>query len=185
MTTMTKLDTIRLANERFTIVAALRMAGAVNASDFTGKQYCPFGHMYHADGGYEKALRVYPGSNTAYCFAGCGYFSPVKLVAMAKDMEETEAADYILVITGYVAPTIDSLWEQATAETIKIDRDALTEALKLACSRISPDWEERQFDDDVATRFRQCLSLLPKVHTEQEAAQWLSATKKIMKKALT
>jgi hypothetical protein len=177
-------SSIQIANERLSIVTALRQAGA-EASDFGGKQFCPFGHMYHADGGYDKALRVYTESNTAYCFAGCGYFSPVKLIALAKDIDEQDAAEYILELTGYVAPTLDSLWEHANRDPRKVDHGALTDALKLACSRMSPDWEERQLDDDVATRFRKCLALLPKVRTEQDAETWLSNTKKIMRKALT
>lgn len=175
---------IQLANERMSIVAALRIAGS-DASDYGGKQFCPFGHMYHADGGYEKAMRVYSESNSAYCFAGCGYFSPVKLVSMVKDMSDADAAEHILELTGYVAPTIDSLWEAATRDTRKVDTDALIEALKLACARYSPDWEDRQLDEDVAKIFTRCLRSLPKVRTEEDAEKWLRATKMIMRKALT
>ena len=170
-----------LANEKVTITTAFSIIGAeVNHYATSTKHYCPFGHIYHADGGSSKALRVYPETNSAWCFAGCGYFNPVKLIAMDKDISEEASAEFLLDFIGYVPPDYESTWDAMMSESPKVDTSALAEALKLACSRVSPDWEQRQFEPSVAQRLSQCLRLLPRVHTEEEAVKWLAVTKQAM-----
>lgn len=177
---------VTLANARVTISHALRLVGT-DVPDYMGrgaKLYCPFGHLYHSDGGMAKAFRVYPDTNSAYCFAGCGAFRPVSLIAADRGMSPEDAAEFLLDLTGYVPPDLDSRWAAATAVSVDIDRGSLAEALKVACAAMDSRWEVRQFEDDVAVRFRQCLGLLPRIQSGADAAQWLQATKQIMRKQL-
>lgn len=176
---------IELANERLDIVQACNDLG-MDINDFSIsslKVYCPFGHLYHADGGKSKAMRVYPGTNSAWCFAGCGYFTPVKLVAMDKGISEQEAAESILEATNYIPPDWQSNWDNIMAPR-PIDKDALTETLKIACARLDKNWESRQFEEPVAHKLRQCLELLSKVATEEDITKWKDITIRVMQKTL-
>ena len=180
-------DRIRIANESMSITQACRFIG-MEVGDFdihSVKTYCPFGEMLHDDGGRSKAFRVYSATNSAWCFA-CGvYYTPVKLVASDRDIPEIAAAEIILEETGYVAPDYLSRWEAVVAPQELIDADGLANALKLACARMCPDWEERQFDEDIAIILRKCLAPISKVSTEEEAREWLKTTKIVMQRALS
>ena len=177
---------IQIANERMSIVEACNELGmgVENFNLNSLKFYCPFGNVNHMDAGDSKAFRIYPATNSAWCFAGCGYFTPVKLIAMNGDMSEQEAAEKILETTGYVAPHYDAQWDALTAETVRVNTEDLAEALKIACARMDKNWESRQFDDAVAKKLRACFTLLGKVHTEEDATQWLDKTKQIMRTEL-
>jgi hypothetical protein len=166
------------------MAAVFQMIGSDVSEYGNSKQYCPFGHLYHADGGTSKSLRVYTETETAFCFAGCGWFNPVRLLSLDRGISEEEAADVILDHTGYVPPDLESRWTAATTITVTVDKDALSEALKVACGRMDPDWEDVQFDPPIATKFRLCLELLPRVRDEGEATKWLAITKQIMSKTL-
>jgi hypothetical protein len=177
---------IQVANERMSIIQACNELG-MDIPDFSVKSmkvHCPFGHLFHADGGTSRAFAIYPGTNSAWCFAGCGYFTPVKLIAMDKGISEEQAAESILEQTSYVAPDYEARWNALLDTQITVNTDDLAEALKVACSRMVSDWDERQFETAVAQKLRQCLSLLPKVRSEEDASKWLAATKKIMQNAM-
>lgn len=53
--------------------------------------HCPWGKD-HSDKGVGKHMKVYWDSNTAHCFAGHGFFTPVKLWAAMKGTTQTKAA---------------------------------------------------------------------------------------------
>jgi len=181
-----RINVIALANERMSIIEACNALG-MDVFDFSVqslKVYCPFGHLYHADGGSSKAMRIYPGTNSAWCFAGCGYFTPVKLIAMDRGITEVQAAESILEETNYVAPDYEARWKALTETTVTINTEDLTDALKVACARMAPDWEDRQFEDKVATKLRECLALLARLRTEEDARKWLSVSKQAMRQAL-
>lgn len=184
---MNVVETIELANDRVPILQAFRMVGldVGDVSAVSMKLYCPFGDVYHHDGGSEKSLRIYPETNSAWCFAGCGYFSPVKLVALKRDLSEEEAAEAMLEETGYVAPNYSDQWDALVNETKLADTTSLAEALKVACSRMTPDWEELQFTSSVSSMLARCLALLAKVRTEEDADKWLATTKTAMRRELT
>jgi hypothetical protein len=172
---------IILANERMTIHEACEHIGfSVGSISYSGKLYCPFGDLFHADGGSSKSFRIYPETNSAHCFAGCGYFNPVKLIGKDKGLSDLQAAEYILTFTKYVPPDIDSQWDAVTSIEETVDTSYLAEALKVYCLRIAPDWEIRQFDPSISTKLRQCLELTAQVHTAQQAKKWLAVTKKVM-----
>jgi hypothetical protein len=174
---------IRLANKLYSVVDACNLSGFGNSGG-NSKQWCPFGDLAHSDGGQAKSLRFYEDTNTAYCFACGEAFTPVKFVSKIKDLDEQSAADFILTLINYVPPTVESQWAALMEEKTSINTNDLAEALKVACLRMTPDWETRQFDDAVAHKFRQCLDLLPKVHTEDAANRWLTVAKMAMKQEL-
>ncbi len=184
---MEEKSEIQLANERMSIIEACNLLG-MDVMDFSIsslKTYCPFGHITHEDGGQSKAFRIYPGTNSAWCFACQVYFTPVKLIAMDKDISEPDAAQWILETTNYIPPDYLSKWEALTREEDSgLDLDSLAEALKVFCARMSPDWDAKQFDDDVSRKLRLCLGLLPKVRTKGDADKWLTTTKQVMSKTL-
>lgn len=177
---------VAIANERMSIIEACNKLGmdVFEFSVASMKFYCPFGSLYHADEGRTKAMRIYPATNSAWCFACNLYFTPTRLLAMDRGITEQEAAESILDDTRYVAPDYESKWNALIAPVAAVDTDDLAEALKVACRRIAPDWEERQFEEAVATKLRQCLSLLRKVKTDEDATKWLSTTKQVMQRAL-
>lgn len=157
----------------------------VSSGDFQlAKHYCPFGAVFHIDGGASRSFKFYPESNSAYCFAGCGFFTPVKLIAMDRNLSEAEAAEVILTEIGYVEPTPEARWEAATTVTDSVDPDYLSEALKVYCARIDPDWEVDQFDDRIASTLQKCLELSALATTQQLAAEWLAKTKLVMRRVL-
>lgn len=187
MAERTARETIQLANERMTITQACRFIG-MDLGDFSftsAKLYCPFGELMHEDGGRSKSFRVYSDTNSAYCFACVMAYRPVSLVAMDKDVPEVVAAEMILEETGYIAPDFMSRWEAATREEVRVDRDALEEALRTYCARIDPEWEFRQLDPEVVSVFRKCLEASRNVSNEEESRQWLDVTKKVMNKILS
>ena len=186
MAEMTPRERIQLANERMSITQACRFIG-MHLGDFeiaSGKTYCPFGELLHEDGGRSKAFRVYPETNSAYCFACIKAYRPVSLIATDRDIPEPAAAEVILEETGYVAPNFMAKWEALSEQTASVDRDALEEALKTYCARISPDWEMRQLDDDIASTFRKCLTASRNVASDDDARKWLKLTKQVMARAL-
>ncbi len=179
---------IAVANQQVPIAFACRLVGAaVDVDDVYGKSvkiHCPFGDVHHSDGGAEKAMRIYPDTNSAYCFAGCGHFTPVRLVSHAWDRPQAEVAVDLLDQLGH-RPL--SLAEQfAGHETWNPPPDAgqLAEALKTFCRRIDPSWEDRQFEPLVAARLTQCLRLLDRVATDDDAQRWLAGVKQVMSQLL-
>lgn len=180
-------ERIQLANERMSIIEACRFIG-MGLGDFeiaSVKTYCPFGELLHEDGGRSKAFRVYPATNSAYCFACIKAYRPVSLVATDRDVPEAIAAEIILEETGYVAQNFQARWEAAQAQQTSVDRDALAEALKTYCARIEPDWESRQLDADIAEILRKCLTASRNVSSDTDAREWLAVTKQVMAKALS
>lgn len=174
------------ANERMSIVDACNEVGMdvfSNAGNY--KFHCPFGHLYHKDGGHAKSFRLYEDSNSAYCFACPMYFTPSKLIALDRDVSEDEAAQIILETTGYVAPALEDRWESArTVVQPPVDTSGLATALATYCRRIDPLWDVTQFDEPQATVFRRCVELTDTVRTEEDVTLWLEKTKAAMSKLL-
>lgn len=174
-----------LANELFKIEDACRYLGMdIYGGTDRVKYWCPFGDVFHSDGGRTKAFRLYSNTNSAYCWA-CGmYFTPVRLMALHLDIEETEAVTWILDHVGYVEPTYQAQWDAIITKEDSVDYDGLTEALKIACARMVPDWEDRQFEPAVAAKLTACLTALKKVSNDEEARKWMSVVKAAMAQVL-
>lgn len=156
----------------------------------SARVYCPFGETAHADGGEEPAFRIYPDTNSAWCFAEREYFSPTKLYALHLGIPELEAAGRLLESVGISAVG----YRELTADTpmpvdLRVpdrepDLHSLAEALKMYCARecgkADLDWEMLQFEGPVAEKLSRCLNLLSKVTSSTDAAQWLTVTKQAM-----
>ncbi len=149
------------------------------------KIHCPFGEMYHHDGGAEPAMRVYPDSNHLYCFAGCGAFGPVALVAHAFGLTRRAAARELLDRAGIRAPSWRKTWDQALAHREPLDTASLAQALQIFCRRLAPDWRVRQLDPPYSTVLARCIGLLEHVKDEQAAREWLDGCKTVMGRLLT
>lgn len=176
---------IPVANELVDIVDVCKLIGMqqVDYASSGAKVRCPFADLYHTDRADEKTFRIYD-SNSSYCFACLMVYTPTKLLSTASAISEEESAETLLRSIGYVPPTYESKWEDLMTEQVIVDTDALAEALKLACARMDPAWEIRQFDDTVGDMLGKCLRLLSSVKTAEDATNWLTGTKKAMKRIL-
>jgi hypothetical protein len=179
---------VAVANEQVPIAFAARLIGMDIPEDLDHgralKVHCPFGPIYHRDQGDEAAMRIYAGDNHAFCFAGCGFFTPVWLVAHAWDRDPRSVAVELLQRAGIKPVSLADAWAQAATFQPAPQVTLLAEALKTFCARISPDWEVAQFTPGVAATLRRCLILLDHVGTETQAQQWLRGCKTVMRRAL-
>lgn len=179
---------VNIANEKASIVIACRMAGT-DVSDVDGyggsmKIFCPFGGL-HSDGGHEKAMRIYPDTNSAWCFACQSFYTPVKMVAEARHVDQGTAAAALLERIGYQPPSVDEQWADVQRKSILPDAGQLADALKIYCERVVPRWRVRQFDAGPAQLLTKCLRLLDLVRTDEEAQLWLNTAKRVMCRELT
>lgn len=178
-------EPIETANEKVPIVVACRAVG-IEVPDETvrRKLHCPFGGVYHSDGGLDPTFRVYEDSNSAYCFNCSSYFTPVSLAARAWGMTGRQAALRLLDLTGQRANLDYALiWNQREVEP-ELDSSMLAEALKTYCRRIDPLWSRRQFDAEIAARLTRCLMLLDLVADRDAAQLWLDTCKEAMRREL-
>lgn len=149
------------------------------------KVLCPFG-FYHSDGGTAKAMRIYVSTNSAYCFSCSKSYRPVTLAAAAWGCSWQQAADRLLETAGYKPKTLKERWADATTPEVKeIDLISLSDALKMYCSAVSPDWRRQQYDAVVAAKLDVCLSLLPRIKTSADSVKWLEACKAAMRQVLS
>lgn len=176
------------ANERVSITLACRLVGIeieAGRTEGSTKTYCPFGQFYHSDGGKEPALRIYPQTNSAYCFSCKKFFSPTTIVSDAFGISKKQAAVELLDRVGYKPLSALELWEGVQERPPKPDTSMLSMALKVYCFRICSDWNKLQFESEIAGILDKCLMLLDNVETAEDAELWLSNSKKVMTKLLT
>lgn len=183
---------IRLANEQVPITAACRLIGMSVPDEIWGrsaKVRCPFGELYHRDGGAEASFRVYPEANSAYCFSCAQSYSPVWLIAQAWGLTSRAAAVELLERAGIKPVSLADAWAAVAVVEDAPDQVLLAEALKTFCERIGPelrqDWDDAQFQPAIAAALSRCLDLLDRVRTGADADQWLSGCKQAMRRALS
>lgn len=142
------------------------------------KLRCPFGEVSHDDFGVEPAFRVYQYSKSAFCFAGCGYFRPVSLCAMAWDMDPESTAKELLRRVGWREPSSQARWDDLSREAVLVDRYQLTQALMVYASRKFDNWPACRYDESGVSGFlSRCLGLLEHVVTPAQAKVWRDKTK--------
>jgi hypothetical protein len=147
------------------------------------KAVCPFGEIYHLGRSIDKTMRVYSDTNSAYCFDGCGYLSPVAMYSKLKGLSLLEAAEELLDRQGFQARSQEDIWLELSLKPREVDHLSLGSALQEYCTNIfGPSWNMRQLDKAYSEVLDRCLKLLDLVTTEQEAKEWLEATKSIMRK---
>lgn len=183
-----KRTAIDVADEIVPIAQVCRWSGVVIPDGFLGKSwktYCPLSDIWHLESVVERTLRIYPDTNSAWCFAGCNRFTPSDMMARKLGISRIEAARELLDRVGYRPPTLAERWRQACEPDAVVDVEWLGLALRTFCERISSDhWSSLQFEQSVAVRLDECLSLLELVKTPEDANKWLTTTKTVMQKVL-
>lgn len=179
---------VDLANDYVSIHFACTVVGMHLPASFdeqrSVKVSCPFEELYHSDGGAASAMRIYPESNSAWCFSCSYYYTPVSLVARALDLSNVDAAELLLQRAGYRPPDPMDVWNDVVAQEVIPDKVLLGEALKTYCRRIDPAWSTRQYEQPYAGTLRLCLGLLDRVHSDADAREWLGGCKKVMSRIL-
>src|SRR5882724_1752587 len=120
---------IDVANDYVSIRKVLGWAGIYVPEVSYGRSWktrCPFGEMYHIDMGSEKSMRVYSDTNSAYCFQGCGYLSPVSLHSKISGLPWQDAAEDLLQRMGYQDITDEEKWKKALDERRSVDPNYLS-----------------------------------------------------------
>lgn len=133
--------------------------------------------------GERDVMMIYP--DHAWCWAEGRRFSTVLLLAACWDMEPDDAADAALKRVGYVPPDYASVLLGPPPPEPDPERDDLAEALRIFCRAQSPDWASLQYDDAVARKLAQCLSVLPAVHSEGACRKWLAVSKIAMTRVIS
>jgi hypothetical protein len=182
-------NAVAVANEKVSIVTACRLFGVelpegVASGGRSRKVHCPFGEIYHSDGGIAPAMRIYPDTNSAYCFSCAAYWTPVALAAKAMDSDRTSAALRLLDHVGYRPLSMAEQWRQVTEHQPELDKALLADALKTYCRRIDARWSSRQFEPAVAAVLTRCLALLDLVESGDDVELWLERCKTVMARTL-
>jgi hypothetical protein len=181
-------NVVEVANEKVAIVVVCRMLGVQLPDDLVAgrsqKVHCPFGEIYHSDGGLSPAMRIYPDTNSAYCFSCAAYYTPVSLAAKAMDTTYHTAAIRLLDHIGHRPMDLAQQWQQVAQFEPEPDRALLADALKTYCRRIEPQWSQRQFEEGVARVLTRCLGLLDLVKSAGDVTLWLDRCKEAMRRAM-
>jgi hypothetical protein len=120
------------------------------------KTFCPF--QFEHPNSLDKNFRVYPATNSAYCFEMHGMLRPVRIVQLQKDLKATKAAIVILERYGLMKPRHyrerfnELLVEREQAKTEVGDTNYIVEALHTSL-RSHPAYDEVQY----RAVFRQAL----------------------------
>lgn len=166
-----------VANREVSFALALRWTGLGDAVRGRGmKATCP-------RCGERDVLMIYP--DHAWCWAEGKRFSTVLLLAACWDMEPDDAADAALKRIGYVPPDYASVLLGPPPPEPDPERDDLAEALRIFCRAQAADWTVLQYDDAVARKLAQCLSVLPAVHSEAACRKWLATSKIAMTRVIS
>jgi hypothetical protein len=179
-----KPSLVALANSHVRIEQACRWTGMdVPDVDVGGsiKVWCPFGELYHPDGGAEAAMRVYPASNHAWCFACSEYFTPVRLCAVTWHQTYQEVALELLDRVGYKPASYAEHWQAAAAPAPELGRGEAAQALRVWAAGL-PEWDRLQYDPAVAEYLGRCLDLLEVVQSAGELSTWLEGSKRVMER---
>lgn len=173
---------IEFANEKVDILEVAKMLGikVYDNANLSIKYHCPFEAILHSDDGQQKTLQFYS-DGRGWCFRCQQMYTPVSLWALSHDLTPLKAAKELLDLIGYRRQSTSELWaELEAAKEIRPDRASLGQALMLYLSQATSSWDTRQFDMRIANKLDDCLALLERVNTEDDAKQWLKGTKEIM-----
>jgi hypothetical protein len=182
-------DLIHQVNRNVPLAWVLR-AGGVQAPDTVDahsiKVSCPFGPLYHRDGGLEPSFRVYYRTNTGFCFAGCGYFTPASLYAQIMGVSLGDASQALGEQWGLTRPDPQEDLERALqAPTEPVDTRALNQALTTYLQRVDSTWGKDWLLPDVSQALSHCLHYLLYVSTQDDATRWLETSKSVMLRVIT
>ena len=171
--------TVEAVNSEVGLVQFLRDEGFDVADPGSGrsiKTNCP-GRWLHSDGGHEKSFRVYS-TNTAFCFAGCGFFTPTRAAAMLWDVSEQRAAKEMSARYGVSAGDVHAAVELMLREG-DVTRPDLVDALRR--------WVNVTFTGESAPRARdaliRCVSVVDLIETATDAATWWDQAQSLIRTA--
>lgn len=176
------------ANELVSIASVLQMLGVQVPEDLgarsSHKVHCPFGEVYHSDHGASPAMRLYPDSNSAYCFSCTAYYTPVSLAAKGLDIDLKTAAIQLLDRIGHKPLDLAAHWQAVKDFVPEPDKALMADALKTFCRRIDARWAARQFEPKIAQTLTRCLGILDMVRTAEDVTTWLEGCKLAMRTVL-
>jgi hypothetical protein len=136
------------------------------------KLHCPVG-FEHRDGGVDRAMRIYPSTNSAFCFAMHHYLNPVKVVSLTHDDSTVRAALRICRRYDLIKPQDykSRYYELAAQRSVvkPVDPATLVEALHVSLSR-HPRYDVLQYDPLVISAFDRQLELLDTVDLTDASA---------------
>jgi hypothetical protein len=188
----TAVTDVEKANEAVDVLPLLWALGCEIPAEVerSVKFKCPYS-AEHPDGGVEKAARFYGATRSAYCFAGHGVLTPVKLIADDEGLTWDQAADKILRERGLkekpktYQERFTELREKSTV-TASLDTSYSITALRTWLTSEYPEYGKRQYDDDVRDGFMRCVDALNSKAdpTVDELREWLTVAKKVMKKVM-
>lgn len=125
------------------------------------KVYCPFA-FEHGDGGVDKNCRIYPATNSLFCFTMHGFMPPTRLIQIREDVNIWRAAESLL--QRYNIPTGRSYQDRfqdlvLSRETSRADvptTAVIVESLHRALRNVE-EYLSRQFDPDVTAAMEEEL----------------------------
>lgn len=149
------------------------------------KAHCPFG-AEHSDGGIEKAMRYYPESNSAYCFAAHGILTPVRVLALSEGISQHKAAQRLVGAAGIRygwRERFREVQEEASRPGTASPAYAIT-ALHVRI-QTHPNYLRRQFDDDFRAAWEGCMERLEGVGNEFDAFMgWVEGSVRVLAQVL-
>jgi hypothetical protein len=183
---------VEQADEQVSIITVCQLIGMDEVADEGGratKYHCPFAEFYH-NNPTEKAFRVYPETNSAFCFGGCGFFSPVMLYAKANDfvtkddkLRLRDAANALMKVVGYAEPSTSSWDALANPKPPAVNTAALGKALEMFTRRTLA--ENPQADPLAAAEiFAKMENILPSVKSAEDATKWMDVGQQAIRIAL-
>jgi len=187
----TAVTDIEKANEAVDVLPLLWALGCQIPAEVerSVKFKCPYS-TEHPDGGIDKAARFYGGTRSAYCFAGHGPLTPVKLIANDEGLTWEQAADKILTSRGLkkkpqtYQERFTELRSRETGATL--DTTYAIQAVRTWLSATYPEYGKRQYDSDVRDAFMMCVESLnsrpdPSV---EDLREWVTLAKRVMEKVM-
>jgi hypothetical protein len=182
-----------IANEQVSILEVCRQIQMDIPDEIvfgrSAKVFCPFGDINHPNGNDEAAFRIYPDSNSAWCFVEQKYFSPVGLYAEALEIPWAEAAERLLELVGWREQPATLAEPLVLRTERRPDQASLAEALAHWCARFCRskelDWNLIQFEPTVMNIYGRCLDLLSRVHSSDDVSSWLRVSKQVMELSIT
>lgn len=145
----------------------------------SAKWDCPWNYE-HGDGGLDRGFRVYPDTNTAYCFIIHGSMDPVRVVQIQEGVPRAVAAKRVCEKYGLRKPP----WRDRYAQLV-LEREAagkivnsatLGEALHRAIGIDADPWRNPKLAEAFTRALDEMEEVIP-LATEAEMRDWYRVAK--------
>lgn len=173
---------IELINNSLSVVTLLQDLFNIEANEEgVTKTYCPEGEE-HSDKGRSPTLKVFPDSNSAWCFSHSKMYNPAQLAKVAVGSSRVESCKKILELykISTAPPTVEErnqiLDEMEKSE--EIDVDEAREAL-FTYARTLKGWNYGQYRPTVVKAINSVLRELKDTDSSFESMDdWLTSSKR-------